>query len=53
MKTQKAVPFIKKILEKVHLLKKEEKHWTSCISESAKEFGWDYDKILMDLENTS
>jgi hypothetical protein len=40
-------------LEKVHLLKKEEKHWTSSISESAKEFGWDYEKILMESENTS
>jgi molybdenum-dependent DNA-binding transcriptional regulator ModE len=34
-------------------LKKEEKHWASSISESAKEFGWDYEKILMYLENTS
>jgi hypothetical protein len=34
-------------------LKKEEKHWASSISESAKEFDWDYEKILMDLENTS
>ncbi len=30
--------FYSKILEKVHLLKKEEKHWTSSMSESAKEF---------------
>jgi hypothetical protein len=34
-------------------LKKEEKHWTSSISESAKEFVWDYEKILMESENTS
>ena len=40
-------------LEKVHLLKKEETHWASSISESAKEFGWDYEKILMESENTS
>jgi hypothetical protein len=40
-------------LEKVHLLKKEEKHWTSSIPDSAKEFGWDYEKIPMDSENTS
>jgi hypothetical protein len=30
--------FYSKILEKVHLLKKEGKHWASSISESAKEF---------------
>lgn len=40
-------------LEKVHLLKKEEKHWTSSNPDSAKEFGWDYEKIPMDSENTS
>jgi hypothetical protein len=34
-------------------LKKEEKHWTSSLSESAKEFVWDYEKILMESENTS
>ena len=45
--------FYSKILEKVHLLKKEEKHWTSSISESGKEFGWNYEKILMESENTS
>jgi hypothetical protein len=34
-------------------LKEEEKHWASSISEFAKEFGGNYEKILMDLENTS
>jgi len=30
-----------------------ESHQTASISESAKEFGWNYEKILMESENTS